>query len=144
QSWIEASALAIWVIVLTVLAAPGWRLNSFLASRPLRWLGQISYSTYITHFLVLIAIKRDFLGDANEGKFSFFLAILGLGTVTIILVSMAMYKFVEEPANRWARNWGRRRMAHLERRAAARQKDTTRSSDFPPHPPSNSEAASGA
>lgn len=57
SAWHELSALCLWLgapLVVTfalVSAGPG----SFLRWKPLQWIGQISYSLYLTHCIVLFA-----------------------------------------------------------------------------------------
>jgi peptidoglycan/LPS O-acetylase OafA/YrhL len=70
-----------------------------LGSRPLVWLGEISYSVYMVHFPVLIVIRRlwERLGFAQwqpAGRMFAFMA-----TVALILALAAMlFYVVERPA----------------------------------------------
>ncbi|HEX8482295.1 MAG TPA: acyltransferase [Allosphingosinicella sp.] len=82
-----------------------------LAARPLRYLGEISYSTYLVHFLLYILFKIAFVEDpANVPPelVAFFLLLT-------FLASVALYHGVERPAQRALNRLFDRR---LSRRAA--------------------------
>lgn len=75
-----------------------------LRSGPLHLLGEISYSTYLSHFLLFIIFKLLFVGRNLE---------LGLGQLGLFLqlvlgVSLALYHLVEKPAQRAMLRWGER------------------------------------
>lgn len=68
-----------------------------LRSGPLHWLGEISYSTYLSHFLLFIMFKMLFVGpDLTVG-----LGKLGLFLMIVLAASAALYLLVEKPAQRW-------------------------------------------
>ena len=71
--------------------------TSILGQGTLLYLGEISYSTYLAHFLLFILFKQIFLDASLQ------MGWLGLlGFLAIVLsVSMALYRFVEKPAQRW-------------------------------------------
>jgi peptidoglycan/LPS O-acetylase OafA/YrhL len=67
-----------------------------LASRPVHYLGEISYSTYLVHFLLYIVFKILFVDDpANVPP-----ALIGLFLLLTFLASVALYHGVERPAQR--------------------------------------------
>lgn len=73
-----------------------------LRSGPLHWLGEISYSTYLSHFLLFILFKLLFVDRHLE---------LGLGHLGLFLLielaaSAALYRLVEKPAQQWVLRWG--------------------------------------
>jgi peptidoglycan/LPS O-acetylase OafA/YrhL len=100
-----SAGLADFVLVaLLALTIFGTALSSghatrILGSRPLVWLGEISYSVYMVHFPVLIVIRRlwERLGFAQwqpAGRMFAFMA-----TVALILALAAMlFYVVERPA----------------------------------------------
>jgi peptidoglycan/LPS O-acetylase OafA/YrhL len=70
----------------------------FFASSPLRYLGEISYSTYLSHYLLFVLFKIAFVknGTAQIGWFGVcgFLAL-------VFAASVLLYHGVEKPAQRW-------------------------------------------
>ena len=61
------------------------------------YLGEISYSTYLAHFLLFILFKQLFLDASLQMGW---LGLLGFLAI-VLTVSMALYHFVEKPAQRW-------------------------------------------
>lgn len=82
-----------------------------LSSRPAVYLGEISYSTYLSHLLLFILFKLAFVGtDLQSGWWG-----LAGYTAALALVSAALYHFVEKPAQRWLNRYqpGRARTRKL-------------------------------
>jgi len=82
--------------LLLALALTADRPGNPLAARPIYYLGEISYSTYLVHFLLYIVFKIAFVDDpANVPPvlISFFLLLT-------FLASVALYHGVERPAQR--------------------------------------------
>jgi len=94
--------LAILIFRTATAAGP---LASFLGSRPLVWLGEISYSLYMVHFPLLIAIRRfwEQLGFAAWGSMGRGLAF-AVTVAFVIAVAAALFYFVERPARSRLRN----------------------------------------
>lgn len=80
---------------------------------PLEWwpihrLGEISYATYLGHFLLWFVFKLLFVADAAVAP----AWVLALYVVAVILSSEVLYRYVERPAQGWVnRLWDRRRVA---------------------------------
>jgi peptidoglycan/LPS O-acetylase OafA/YrhL len=67
-----------------------------LTSRPIHYLGEISYSTYLVHFLLYILFKMLFVADpANVSP-----GLVGLFLLLTLGASAALYHGVERPAQR--------------------------------------------
>jgi peptidoglycan/LPS O-acetylase OafA/YrhL len=82
--------------LLLVLALTADRAGNPLAARPIRYLGEISYSTYLVHFLLYIVFKILFVEDpANVPP-----VLIGLFLLLTFLASVALYHGVERPAQR--------------------------------------------
>jgi peptidoglycan/LPS O-acetylase OafA/YrhL len=82
-------------LLLAIALTAGHRGNP-LAARPLYYLGEISYSTYLVHFLLYIVFKILFVADpANVPP-----ASIGLFLLLTLLASVALYHGVERPAQR--------------------------------------------
>jgi peptidoglycan/LPS O-acetylase OafA/YrhL len=109
-----------------VFAAEGGWVSGLFRSRPLRWLGTVSYSIYMTHYFLVILVPtivkhglhRDYSawmpvpGDAPvevfgrddlEGTF-FYLLVLGL----TLFLSAFTYRWIEKPGRDWSRRWAGR------------------------------------
>jgi peptidoglycan/LPS O-acetylase OafA/YrhL len=61
-----------------------------LATRPLAYIGRISYGIYLWHYLIVVALVRDF--DIRDS-----LPTVVLVTVLSIAVAAASYRFLESP-----------------------------------------------
>jgi peptidoglycan/LPS O-acetylase OafA/YrhL len=82
--------------LLLALALTADRPSNPLAARPIRYLGEISYSTYLVHFLLYIVFKILFVEDpANVSP-----TLIGLFLVLTFAASVALYHGVERPAQR--------------------------------------------
>ena len=66
-----------------------------LATRPIHWLGEISYATYLSHFL-LWKIARLFLSPGAQPPAAIAIYLLG-----VLLASHILYRWWELPAQRW-------------------------------------------
>ena len=66
----------------------GWRL--------IHYLGEISYATYLCHFLLFIAFKLLFVDDAAHLS----LELAGLFLALVLAASVALHHLVERPAQR--------------------------------------------
>lgn len=67
-----------------------------LGWRPLHYLGEISYATYLCHFLLFVAFKLVFVDDAAHVP----LPLIGLFLVLVLAASVALHHLVERPAQR--------------------------------------------
>lgn len=96
---ISASAL----LALALTDAARW--NVFRL-RPIVWLGEISYSTYLIHFGGWTVFKLLFVADATRVP----LWQAGLFLASVLLGSALCYRFVEKPGRAWiaARPFGNR------------------------------------
>ena len=101
-SWIAGASEtlvvpALFAVVLLLLAlTAGKRGNPF----ELRWthyLGEISYATYLSHFILWKAFKLVFVSDATAVSPMYVALYLG----SVLLVSIALYHLIERPAQRW-------------------------------------------
>jgi len=77
-----------------LVASTSARRGNPLSSRMLGWLGEISYSTYLAHFLLWTVFKLVFVHDAANVP-------LPLGALFLLMTlaaSVALHRFVEVPA----------------------------------------------
>ncbi|MBU6268009.1 MAG: acyltransferase [Sphingomonadales bacterium] len=68
-----------------------------LAATPLRTLGEISYSTYLAHYLLFILFKIV----AADAQAQITLPALAVFVALLLAVSVALYQLVERPAQAW-------------------------------------------
>jgi peptidoglycan/LPS O-acetylase OafA/YrhL len=95
------------LIALFVLACAGadGPVGRILGSRVLRWGGRVSYSVYMTHFIVLmvLGVLLPVEGFAGAGAGTR-LGILALYYAAAVAAGAVCYHAVEEPARRWIRD----------------------------------------
>ncbi len=96
--WVETLAMPLlWItLILGIALWPGHWANP-LAWRPLVYLGDISYSTYLVHYLAFIAFKLLFVEDLNAMPLWLAPAFL----VAVLVLSVLLYRGFERPAQRW-------------------------------------------
>ncbi|WAT16999.1 acyltransferase [Aurantiacibacter sp. MUD11] len=83
--------------LLLALALDGGPLARLLSSRPLVWLGDASYATYLVHFPLLVALKLVAVGDDLQIAPAVFAAYL----LVLLVLSGALYRWLEKPAQKW-------------------------------------------
>jgi peptidoglycan/LPS O-acetylase OafA/YrhL len=69
----------------------------FFACRPLRWLGDVSYSTYLAHFFLFVLFKIVFVGEDLQLGWATLAGFLAL----VLGASAVLYHGFEKPAQRW-------------------------------------------
>lgn len=74
---------------------------------PLHFLGEISYATYLNHYLLWFAFKLAFVSDADSAP----PIVVGAFCAMIVAVSAAQYHWIERPAQRAINGWRRRQNA---------------------------------
>jgi peptidoglycan/LPS O-acetylase OafA/YrhL len=91
-------------LVFVLASASGVRGDPF-ASRPMVWLGEISYSTYLVHFLLWDAFKLLFVSDPQSVS----LALIALFLAMTLAASVLLYRFIEVPGRRLVQQLAARR-----------------------------------
>lgn len=82
---------------LLALALGQGKIVQVCGSRALTYLGEISYSTYLSHFLLWIVWKLAFV----DATFQLGWASLAGFLATVLAASILLYHGVEKPAQRW-------------------------------------------
>jgi peptidoglycan/LPS O-acetylase OafA/YrhL len=72
-----------------------------LGGRVLLYLGEISYSTYLVHFLLFVLFKLAFVHGGAGGHPQIGFAQLAAYLAIVALASVVLYHGVEKPAQRW-------------------------------------------
>jgi len=86
------------IVILFCVALSSSFAQSVLMSKPLLWLGKISFSLYLIHILVLLLLVNLFGSYIGVG-------VIWLTPIASLPVAALVYKFVEEPAIKIGRNW---------------------------------------
>lgn len=73
----------------------GW-LAGAMSAAPLRWLGDVSYATYLTHYFVFILFKILFVSEDVQMGWVQLAALL----IVILALSAVLFQFFEKPAQR--------------------------------------------
>ncbi len=87
-------AFAAMLLALALDSGPVARL---LAARPIVWLGDVSYATYLVHFPLLIALKLVAVGDDLQIAPGIFVTYL----LVLLVLSGTLYRWLEKPAQSW-------------------------------------------
>ena len=100
----QALPLVIWTVFITYLGAQRTGVdakvvNWVLANPVSRWLGNISYSLYLTHVLSMVALGYAALRLAPDLSKPMALAVQMAAILISIPISWAMYRLVELPGN---------------------------------------------
>ena len=91
------NAIGAGLILIVVYYSP--RLQAILESKPLLWLGKLSFSIYLTHYVVLMSVAVLVKSLSNET--SSLLSIFLTGTAAIILtifISVVFERFIDRPS----------------------------------------------
>ncbi len=89
--------------LLALALTADWRGNP-LATTPIHYLGELSYATYLSHFMLFITFKLTFVRDANAVPPWQVAAYLAL----VLVASIALHHLVERPAQRAINRLGAR------------------------------------
>jgi len=84
--------VSVGVCIIMISALASVRLSRILQYRPITYLGDISYSLYLFHTVVLIACINILYGRLPLA------AILCIAFITTLVVSILGYRFIEQPS----------------------------------------------
>lgn len=105
-----AIPFAFVTLLLGLAMTSGLRGNP-LDAAPLHYLGEISYATYLSHFMLFVVFKLVFVDDAHAVP----PMLVALYLAMVLACSIALYHLVERPAQRWVNTltYRRRRVPAL-------------------------------
>ena len=97
-------------LLLLGLTADGTRAARWLGSRPMLWLGRVSYALYLTHAVVERLLEWWLPAAAfATAPLAARVGLVALYWVLLLGSADLLYRFVEEPARVWMRNLRPRR-----------------------------------
>ena len=113
-------ALGIWIFIMAVMAS-GESPVSVIFDQPwLRWLGEISYSTYILHMPVLLVVRDHVMPElAPRGGVPQLIWTAVIAVPIIIAISTLSYYRLEKPAIDWGRRLAKKWTAEIEAKKKA-------------------------
>jgi len=88
---------ALFASVLMVLALTSGRRGNPCEGRAVHYLGEISYATYLSHFILWKAFKLALVSDPTAVPAERIALYLGL----VLASSVVLYHLIERPAQRW-------------------------------------------
>jgi len=91
------AAPAAFAAILLLLALTSGKSGNPLEIGLLHYLGEISYATYLGHFLLFVVFKLAFVSDANAVP----PLLIALYLTLVLVSSSALYHLVERPAQKW-------------------------------------------
>ena len=80
-------------------------------ARPLQWVGNMAYSVYLSHMIVLILMLQAVQAIGIKEPWSQFAVLVSATLVGALVVSRISYVFIELPFHRYGRNIGQSRQA---------------------------------
>lgn len=92
------------IFLILFAANAGGLIRKFLSSKPMFYLGEISYSIYIIHFAIvsfLSSVMRPMLVTVSGQGYGVYLAVC---TVTCILLAHFSYQYIESPCRNWLKS----------------------------------------
>lgn len=92
---IAALPLVFAALVLILALTSGMRGNPFELA-PIHYLGEISYATYLGHWMLWMGFKLAFIRGHDMGW-----ALFAMFVAMTLAASVLLYHFVERPAQRW-------------------------------------------
>jgi acetyltransferase len=107
---ISLGMTASMAILFVSLAVAPRALQLPFSNRPIRWLGDISYGIYLSHFAVVWFALREF-SLPQDGDLASTLAWIALVIPVSVVYGYLSAVFVERPIRRWAHRYGRRQAA---------------------------------
>lgn len=88
NEWVSSIGVTGFIL----LALSSKTFSSILKNKVLTWLGDISYSLYLVHALILLSFINTFYNKVD------LILLVGLSFVVTLFVSHLMYKYVETPS----------------------------------------------
>jgi len=109
RNWLPGETLCCFIILVSVIAGTGRRETAWLRTRVAKFLGRISYSLYLFHSIVLSIFYTIYSEHTDWALYHRWplvmqMVLLAVVTVSSVLLSVAVFEFVERPLTRWGRD----------------------------------------
>ena len=103
--------IVIWAMMFASIMANGTVFHWLLDNKAMHWLGTVSYSTYIVHMPILIAVKQNImmneglmqslgLGGIERGTADYLLLMIAIAWPIVLAMSVFSYYIIETPGIR--------------------------------------------
>nr|WP_245215964.1 acyltransferase [Pararoseomonas baculiformis] len=92
-------------LIIYGLASQGRIASALGAITALVWIGEVSYSTYMSHYFIRDWVRFLLVGAGQPSLFA-----LAVYMCLTLLASSLLYRFVEQPGRYWLRRLGRQRI----------------------------------
>lgn len=92
-----ATPAGLAALLMLLALTSGWRRNP-LATSPLHFMGEISFATYLSHFLLFLVFKLALIDDPRAVP----PVLIALYLAIVLAASFALHQLWEGPAQRWA------------------------------------------
>jgi peptidoglycan/LPS O-acetylase OafA/YrhL len=113
DQWTRTTPVALVFAVLVVATALAPRRFQWPVANPFaRWVGDVSYGSYLCHLLLVITTIKV-LGFGPDGTWAAFMRLTAVVVPATLLAAWASFLLVERPARRWASQRTKARMAAL-------------------------------
>jgi peptidoglycan/LPS O-acetylase OafA/YrhL len=100
------------IVLVASAAFMGW-VQRLLDVAPLRWLGKISYSLYLIHFIVLFTVLNAFRAEVTLPRLVVVVPLLSIAAAALL------YRFVEAPSIAWGHRFSQAQRNRAASRIAA-------------------------
>lgn len=94
------------ILIVSTALAPQWQ-RWLWSNRLARWLADVSYGTYLIHFVVMAYLLVT-IAPPQNGTVGAFLTWFAITAPIAILYGYLSARFIERPIRRWAHRFGRR------------------------------------
>jgi peptidoglycan/LPS O-acetylase OafA/YrhL len=115
--YVDYAAPIAFAVLIAACSHDRGGLCPLLLRTPLQWLGRISYSVYMTHYIIVLLASAAFLDAVRDGLLDgtrwMSLGFLLLVVAIVLVVSHVSYEFLERPARTLLRGLWPRRAARL-------------------------------